>query len=83
MTMRAAIVNLGNRTGDKLVVRQGERTVELARGESTIVDAPTVAPAPEGKRIELQSLHSDDDKWADVPQIVVIDKPAEDGKKRL
>ena len=82
MTMKAILVNAGNRTGDKLKIQKvssdGIVTKEktMVRGEAFNIyefagnnetDVPDV-------RITIM-YNGADDKYVDNPQVVVVDKP--------
>ena len=70
MTMKVAITNLANRTGDVLVIEEAGHSIRLKRGQSTIIDSQ--------HRVSF-SLRTDyaeeDDEYVGTPNFLVTDPP--------
>ena len=70
MTMKVAITNLANRTGDVLVVEDADHTIRLKRGESTIIDSQHCVS------FSLMLDYSEgDDEYIGTPNFLVSDPP--------
>lgn len=76
MTMRATVVNRGNRTGDVLIVRRmnpdgTSDTKRLKRGDAFDLDAPYHGAVT----YEVQAEMAESDDWVGNPQLTVTDPP--------
>ena len=73
MTMKIAITNLANRTGDVLVVEaeDADNTIRLKRGESKIIDSQSPVS------FSLRPEYAREDEYVGTPRFLVAEPPAD------